>query len=299
MKDISASRADRLSKVLGVKQGSKAILYAFIAFWVAGLVVLIVIGVLTFLSASNQIATRESTNFPESDEFAIPGITLCDNGKYNLSGSVDSLKVGLASSESLIGPTSTLAANASRLGVQYCLHFNTTSFTYDDSTDAIIIKGAANTSDPGSQLTAYFYSASVAESVVASFNPRDARLTRISVAVIGSSTYEYSVQISKYINPPHPPLADTTFISFPGTVAFITAEADPTPFGLEVSPTFEEAISEQYQETPSSAFYLVFSVVAGLWSVVTGMQEVLFPMKFPEGQRAFRFGGKCSPADMV
>jgi len=283
-----------------VKQGN-SMLYAFIAFWVAALVVLIVIGVLTFLSANNQIATRESTDFPEAEEFAVPGITMCDNGKYNLSGSVSTLKIGTSFSGpgDLVGPTGTFRANASRLGVNFCIHFNTSAITFADSTDALILQGAVNTSDPSSQVNLFLYSASVADSVVASFNPRDARLSRFAVAVVGSSTYDYSVQISKYVNAPHPPLPDTTIISFPGTVAFITAEADPTPFGLEINPSFEQTTTEQYQETPSSAFYLVFSVVAGLWSVVTGVQEILFPLKFPEGKRELRFGGKCSPADMV
>jgi len=285
--------------VLGVKQGSKYQIYAFIAFWVAALIVLIVIGVTTYLSASDQIATRESTNFPEAEEFAVPGVTICDNGKYNLSSALTTIKVGTSFTTDLIDPSGSLAANASRFGVNFCIHFNTTAFTFEDSTDAIVLRGSVNGSTAESQLNVYLYSASVANSVISSFNPRDSRLSRFVVAVVGSSTYDYSVQISKYINAPFPPLPDTTVITFPGTVAFITAEPSPTPFSLDINPSFEEDIKEQYLDTPSSAFYLVFSVVAGLWSVVTGAQEVLFPMKFPEGTRQFRFGGKCSPADMV
>jgi len=161
-----------------------------------------------------------------------------------------------------------------------------------------MINGTAGKESP--QLTVYLYSASISDSVVAKFNPRDPRMSRFTVAVLGSSTYDYNVQKSTYVNPPFPPLMDTVVTTFPGTVAFITAEADPQPFGLEIDPSFEEHISEQYQSTPSSAFYLVFSVVAGLWSVVTGAQEILFPMKFPAGNREFRFGKcSCSPADLV
>jgi len=308
LKEVSSrkSRTERLSKAVGMSNKSKPWhTFVFVGFWIAALVVLIVIGVLTFQSANNQVAVRESQDFPEAEDYLVPGVTICDDGKYNLSGSLTTLQIGTSLGEEagkmLMDPIGGVSANKTRVGVNFCIHFNTSTLSLEDSTDTIIIRGQVNGTDPKDppQLGVYLYAAAVADSIIANFNPRDSRLSRFNVAVLGSSTYDYSVLKSIYVNPPYPPLADTTIVTFPGTAAFITAEPTPTPFSLDIDPSFEQNTSEQYLQTPGSAFYLVFSVVAGIWSIVTGAQEVLFPTKFPEGKREFRFGGKCSPTDMV